>query len=191
MHRIAPGLFRWTAPHPDWRGDVPEDHPLDWPRDVGCVAAEVADALVLIDPLVPDELWPEIDSLVSGRPVAVLTTLPFHQRSAAEAIERYGASTDLPDGVQAIEVPHAAERVFWLPELLTLVPGDCLIARPRDAGLRLPPAPWLQFVPGGATVEQLAADLRPLLELPIERIMVAHGEPVLSGGREALARAVS
>ena len=33
--------------------------------------------------------------------------------------------------------------------------------------------------------------LRPLLELPIERVLVSHGEPVLSGGRDALAEALA
>jgi hypothetical protein len=38
---------------------------------------------------------------------------------------------------------------------------------------------------------QLRKALRPLLELPIEMVLVSHGEPVLSGGREALAKALS
>jgi hypothetical protein len=29
--------------------------------------------------------------------------------------------------------------------------------------------------------------LTPLLELPVEQVLVSHGEPVLTGGREALA----
>ena len=33
--------------------------------------------------------------------------------------------------------------------------------------------------------------LAPLLELPVERILTFHGEPVLSGGREALARVLA
>jgi hypothetical protein len=36
----------------------------------------------------------------------------------------------------------------------------------------------------------MRAALEPLLELPIERILVSHGEPVLTGGRDALARAL-
>ena len=192
LAELVPGLFRWTAPHPDWRGtDVPDDHPLDWPQDVGCVAAHVGDATVFIDPLVPDELWPELDALAEGRPVAVLVTLPFHARSSDAVAERYGASAELPDGVIALDVPRAGERVFWLAEHAALVPGDCLIARPKDPGLCLPPQPWLDILGGGATREQLAADLRPLLDLPVERILVSHGEPVLSGAREALQRALA
>jgi hypothetical protein len=37
---------------------------------------------------------------------------------------------------------------------------------------------------------KLAASLRPLLELPVERVLVSHGEPVLRGGLEALAAAL-
>jgi hypothetical protein len=33
--------------------------------------------------------------------------------------------------------------------------------------------------------------MRPLLELPIERVLVSHGEPVLHDGRAALARALT
>jgi hypothetical protein len=33
--------------------------------------------------------------------------------------------------------------------------------------------------------------LRPLLELPVERVLVTHGEPVLDGARESLARALA
>jgi hypothetical protein len=37
---------------------------------------------------------------------------------------------------------------------------------------------------------QLRKALQPLLELPVEMVLVSHGEPVLSGGREALVRAL-
>ncbi len=44
---IRPGLRYWTAPHPEWNGAT------DWPEDVASVYYEAADALVLIDPLLP------------------------------------------------------------------------------------------------------------------------------------------
>jgi hypothetical protein len=37
---------------------------------------------------------------------------------------------------------------------------------------------------------KLAASLRPLLELPVERVLVSHGEPVLQDGSQALAAAL-
>jgi len=33
--------------------------------------------------------------------------------------------------------------------------------------------------------------LAPLLELPVDRVLVSHGEPVLENGREAIARALA
>jgi hypothetical protein len=38
---------------------------------------------------------------------------------------------------------------------------------------------------------ELAALMQPLVDLPIERVLVSHGEPVLRGGRAALARAIA
>jgi hypothetical protein len=35
------------------------------------------------------------------------------------------------------------------------------------------------------------AALRPLLELPVDRVLVTHGEPVLEDGLEALERALA
>jgi hypothetical protein len=37
----------------------------------------------------------------------------------------------------------------------------------------------------------LAELLRPLVDLPIERVLVSHGEPVLTGARAALVRAIA
>ena len=48
---LAPGLWRWTARHPDWT----EDDAGDWDSDVGCVYCEVDGGIVTIDPLVPSE----------------------------------------------------------------------------------------------------------------------------------------
>jgi hypothetical protein len=55
----------------------------------------------------------------------------------------------------------------------------------EKGGVRLCPESWL---PSGVKHPKVRAALRPLLELPIERILVSHGEPVLTGGRRALAR---
>ena len=55
--------------------------------------------------------------------------------------------------------------------------------RPTDEPLRLCPERWL----GKASHEDLRASLRPLLELPVEQVLVSHGEPVLRAGHAALA----
>ena len=61
-------------------------------------------------------------------------------------------------------------------------------ARP-GGGLRVCPQPWLGYLPGGLTVAELRDRLRPLLDLPVELVLVSHGEPVLAaGGRGARRR---
>jgi hypothetical protein len=44
---------------------------------------------------------------------------------------------------------------------------------------------------GGYTRADLRAALLPLLELPVEMVLVSHGEPVLSDGHTALERALA
>ena len=57
-------------------------------------------------------------------------------------------------------------------------------AKPRatDEPLRLCPERWL----GKPTHADLRASLRPLLELPVEHVLVSHGAPVVGDGRRAL-----
>ena len=195
LTQIRPGLYRWTAPHPAYEPDPQPDSPADWPEQVGCVAYEAPDALVLIDPLVPDSLWPALDRLADGRRVAVLTTIGFHRRSRDAVAERYAASTSrakktLPAGVETIPIRRAGETMVWIPEHATLVPGDRILGG-REGGLRVCHDSWLRYLPTGMTGTELREALRPLLRLPIELVLVSHGEPVLSGGREALERAIA
>jgi hypothetical protein len=199
LQELRPGLYRWTARHPDAELDPDPGSPADWGPDVASVAYAAQDALVLVDPLVPAErgdLQDELDELVRGhgRPVVILTTLQFHRRSREELASRYGASSSrakksLPEGVETIQIRGAGETMVWLPERRALIPGDRLLGGDRG-GLRLCPESWLRYLPSKMTQAELRKALRPLLDLPVEIVLVSHGEPVLSGGREALAGAL-
>lgn len=191
---LAPGLWRWTAVHPEAVVDPEPGSPADWGPEVGSVAYVADDTLVLIDPLVPDELWARLDELADGRRVLVLTTLGFHRRSRDAVAERYGASTSrarkaLPSGVVPIPLRGAGETMYWLPEVRTLVPGDRLLGD-GEGGVRVCPDSWLRYLKGSVDGSRLRVLLGPLLDLPVERILTSHGEPVLERGREALARAL-
>jgi hypothetical protein len=191
IEELRPGLHRWTADHPDAETDPEPGSPADWEPAVGSVAFEAEDALLLVDPLVPDDGWAALDALVErhGRPVALLTTIRFHGRSRKQVSARYGASEIVPRGVETLPLPEAGETMVWLPEPRALVPGDRILGGdPR--GLRLCPDSWLRYLPSGMTRAQLREELRPLLDLPIELVLVSHGEPVLDRGRDALARAI-
>src|SRR5690348_11731630 len=115
MDELAPGLHRWTAPHPEWQDGAVADSPADWPRDVGSVLYDAGESVLLIDPLVPDEIWPRLDELVAGRPVAVFTTIGFHERSRDAVAARYDGAPALPDDVRLLEIPRAGETMAWLP----------------------------------------------------------------------------
>jgi hypothetical protein len=195
LQEVAPGLWRWTAIHPEAEDNPEPGSPADWPAEVGSVAYVVDDTLVLIDPLVPEAAWPELDELARGRKVIVLTTLGFHRRSRDEVVQRYDASTsrarsNLPSNVIPIPVRRAGETLFWLPDVRTLVPGDRLLGD-EAGGVRVCPDSWLGYLKPGLTGAELRVTLQPLLDLPVERVLTSHGEPVLSRGREALARALN
>ena len=192
MQTLAPGLRRWTVRHEGWE------------EDVGCVAVETGDGLVLIDPLDPP---PEV-----AEPAHVLLTVFWHYRSAkAIAAPRVWAPTrskrplenrgvavtdvvgdELPGGIVAFQTARPAEVAYWLPEQRAVVVGDVLLgagAKPRatDDPLRLCPERWL----GKARHADLRESLAPLLELPAERVLVSHGAPVLDNGRTELERVLA
>lgn len=182
--RIADGLWRWTARHPEWKPGE------GWEPDVGCVYYEDPEVVVLIDPLVPagkDEprFWRALDRDVGrqGLPVVVLLTSPWHERSKADVEARYGVSRVVPAGVQAFPVAPD-EDVFWIPDHGALVIGDALLDTPE--GLRLQPAEWVE-----GDYRAFVAAMQDLTRLPIEHLLPSHGEPVLANGREALAQAHS
>jgi glyoxylase-like metal-dependent hydrolase (beta-lactamase superfamily II) len=186
LTEVASGLRRWTAWHEEWR------------EEVGCLAADTDDGLVLIDPLDPPRGL--------RRPQHVLLTLRWHARSAkaprvwahrreVRSLANRGVEVTnpipgdkLPGRIQAFETARPGEVVYWLPRQRAVAVGDVLLgagAKPRatDEPLRLCPERWL----GTATHDDLRRSLAPLLELPVARVLVSHGEPVLRGGARALA----
>jgi glyoxylase-like metal-dependent hydrolase (beta-lactamase superfamily II) len=190
LTEIAPGLRRWTAWHDEWE------------EDVGSLAVDTEDGLVLIDPLDPPSELPP--------PEHVLLTIHWHARSAeaphvwahkrtARLLAKRGVeltdpvgSRSLPGTIEAIETARPGEVVYWLPQQRAVAVGDVLLgagAKPRDTGapLRLCPERWL----GKATHGDLRESLAPLLEYPVESVLVSHGEPALSGGAAALAAALA
>jgi glyoxylase-like metal-dependent hydrolase (beta-lactamase superfamily II) len=189
MDQVARGLRRWTAYHEHWE------------EDVASHALESSDGLILFDPLDPPE---EL-----RRPDHVLVTVFWHGRSTAEldagrvwaqsrsarplenrgvtVTDSFRAGDELPAGIRAFQTARSNEVVFWLPEQRAIVVGDVLLgagAKPRATSdpLRLCPERWL----GKGTHDDLRETLRPLLELPVELVLTAHGAPVIEDGAAAL-----
>src|SRR5438105_6916034 len=122
MQELRRGLYRWTAAHPESEPGAEKDSVGDWLRDVGCVAYDAGDVVVLVDPLVDE--WQALDELVAGRPVAVVTTMPGHERSRAEVGARY--PTAGPRRIDPEQLQCVAGTTHRLTQHRTTVPGDRL-----------------------------------------------------------------
>ena len=183
-------LSWWTAPHPDWEPGE------DWPEDVPVVRYETRDEVVLIDPFLPADGGFD----PHGKPVRVLLTQGAHYRGTAEVVARYGASvwappnarwrkipnpstTDvLPTGVEAIDLDGEPQQVvFLIREHATLVTGDVLSG---TGGV-------LHVFVDEADPDRLLPALAALGELPIERVIIPHGDPILTDGAARIRSAVA
>jgi hypothetical protein len=122
----------------------------------------------------------------------VVTTLGFHRRSRDEVVARYAPAPAgvLPPGVELVPIRWADESMVWIEQHGALVPGDRLIGD-GAGGLRLCPQEWLEYLPRDLTLYELRIALAPLLELPVEMVLVSHGEPLLRGGADAIRSAIS
>jgi glyoxylase-like metal-dependent hydrolase (beta-lactamase superfamily II) len=199
VRELRPGLWRWTAAHPEW------EHAEHWGPEVGSVYAELPDALVMVDPLVPqdeeDRFWEALDRDVErvGKPVHVLLTVHWHERSVAAVLDRYKATLwrpeekgELPAGVHAEVVKGSdwVEALFFLEPHRALIAGDLLIGK-AGGGIELPVG-WFPKGEQDWAQQELKPELRKrLAELPVELVVVSHGEPVLEDGAAALERALA
>jgi hypothetical protein len=195
MNEIAPGIFHWTATHPDIGMSVSSHY--------------VAPAGIVIDPLEPEDGMGFFDDL-DVAPQQIVLTSGLHWRHSDRFRDRYGATVrapvaaarryegtrgrdfepfddgdELAPGVTAVEVGGIAPDDYALH--IQHGPGALLLA---DAVMRY--GETLGFFPdnlwGDPGREQAAVrdSLRGLVTRDFELLLFAHGEPLLTGGREAL-----
>jgi hypothetical protein len=216
VRELREGLWHWQAPHPDWTPEqrwprqvssyAIDDgvrlllfDPLAVPEELLALAREPA--IVLTAP------WHERDtrSLVERLGGAVFAPPPD---SAQDLMDKYGATVEqagdgspdlkwlrsgaydihwyaagdrLPIGIEAYEGREHNDLALWHARAGAVIAGDSLVDFGAGFGLN----EWLR---SGVTREQVAARLRPLLDLPIEVVCPAHGAPT---DRVALERALS
>lgn len=195
---LAPGLWWWTARHPDW------EPTQSWDPEVRCFYVEAEDATLVVDPLIPADdsarFWTALDRDVERRalPVAVLLTQAAHGRSAGELGSRYGAEIwgheearekvgnaafhavepgeSVPGGhVLAFDQEERGSGTpLYLHTHRAVAIGDVFIS--RDDGLRV----WWGHGASddGWYGDRLLPSLERWLELPIEHVLVAHGPQV-------------
>jgi glyoxylase-like metal-dependent hydrolase (beta-lactamase superfamily II) len=184
---VAPGLWLWRVEHPDWKPG------FEWQPLVTSTCVESGGEVALLDPLAPraqaDELWARLDA---RPPTLVVVLKPDHVRDVDLFVRRYDVpafgprlfwrddipetelqgidpGTELPGGLVALYDGRGRnETPLWLPEQRALVFADALTA--PEGELRIWATPWHE--------ERALPALRALLELPFERVIVSHGEPV-------------
>jgi hypothetical protein len=210
VRELRPGVWYWQSPHPAWDGEE------GWPELVSSYAIELGDDVLLFDPLdVPEELHSRATAVVLTAPYherdARRLGLPVHTPPAdtwQDWVEKFGVdpervrgmeSEDLawlrageseghfhapgpwPFGITAYAGREDNDLIFWLPSIKALVTGDSLSDFGDGLGIQL----------GGrknVTHDDVTRQLRPLLGLPIELVLPAHGHPT---NRTALETALS
>lgn len=197
MREILPGIHHWTAIHPRIRQPVSSYF--------------VEETQLLIDPLVPRE---GLEWFERRPPQQVVLTNRHHYRQSdrfAEAfdcivrcsepglhefedgphVEGFAFGDELAPGVTAVEI----DAICPDETALHIAIGDGVIAF-ADALVRPGGCP-LTFVPDflmgddpKAVKAALLDSLQDLLELPFDSLLLAHGEPLVGGGKHAIRRFV-
>lgn len=196
IRELRPGLWHWTARHPQWSADDDlAGH--RWGPRVSSYAFALGDRLVLIDPAVPPG---GLDELLAGREAAVVLTCPWHARDAQTLgvplfapppdpgdpeplnATNYTAGDTLALGITAFAGLEPVDLVLWIESHRALVFGDTLAD--LGHGLELPD----DWGPRDVSHPAVLESLRPLLDLPVELVLPTHGPPA---GRDALDHALA
>ena len=193
MDEIAPGLWHWKALRESIGSEVSSYY----------LAAEH----VLIDAMIPSEGLGWFDE--HGRPEHVLLTNRHHDRDAwrlCEAfdctvycvrngvhelegrgpVEAFEFDDDLPGGVVAYEVDAICpdECALHVPAHRALAVADGVVRWPADGPLRFVPDELMDEPE--RTKSGLRDAYRRLLDLDFDRLLLAHGDPITHGAKDAL-----
>jgi glyoxylase-like metal-dependent hydrolase (beta-lactamase superfamily II) len=195
MDEVLPNVFHWTRVHENLRAPVHSYY--------------VADRLLLIDPMEPEDGLDAVAGLGDGAPERIVLTVRHHLRHAERFAERFGCDIVAHEaGLHAFaggpEVTGFAFGEEVAPgvtalELGALTPEDTVLhIRAGRHGLHFGDGlirhdGALGFVPDRlmgddpqAVKQRTFERLRTLLEEDFDALLFAHGEPLAPGGRDAL-----
>jgi hypothetical protein len=193
VREIAPGLWHWTAQHEHIHIDVSSYY--------------LSDERVLIDPMVPAEGLEWFGE--HGAPEHVLLTNRHHDRHAWRLRKAFGCAVhcirnglhelqgrgpvepfdfgaELPGGAVAFEVDAICpdETALHIAAQHVLACADGVVRWPGHSELTFVPDQFMD------NPDQTKAGLRDayrrLLDLDFDILLLAHGDPVVGGGHDAL-----
>jgi hypothetical protein len=194
MREIAPGLWHWTAHRASIGAEVSSYYLLP--------------EAVVIDPMLPAEGLAWFSE--HGPPAHALLTNRHHDRDAWKLREAFGCEVhcvdaglheltgrgpvvafepgdELPGGVLACTVGAICpdESALYIASRRALACADGVVRRRGHEELSFVPDSLMDDPE--ATKAGLREAYRSLLSLDFDLLLLAHGEPLLSGGRAALA----
>lgn len=192
MKEIAPGLWHWTARHDHIGADVSSYYLLG--------------ERVLIDPMIPVEGLDWFEE--RGRPEHLVLSNRHHDRDAWKLRKAFDCTVhcirnglheldgrgpvspfdfgdELPGGIIVHEVDAICpdETALHIPAHSALACADGVV---RWGGDELSFVPDFLMDDPEDTKLALREAYRGLLELDFERLLLAHGAPVIGGGKAAL-----
>jgi glyoxylase-like metal-dependent hydrolase (beta-lactamase superfamily II) len=134
VRELHPGLWHWTAPHPDWRSSEP------WDQNVSSYAIDDGERLLFFDPIAPPS---ELERLAAERETAIVLTAPWHERDMQGLVERleipvYAPRPDTAEDLMRMFGLTAEQAGDGSPDLVWLRAERPDNWRPYAAGDRLP-----------------------------------------------------
>jgi hypothetical protein len=192
MEEILPGVWHWTATHPNTGSTVSSY----WVRPSRAV----------IDVLLPEE---GIEAFVEEPPERVLLSNRHHLRHAERFAERFGCAIEcskpglheFEDGgpdVRGFDFGDQVAPGIQALEVGAICPDECALLVEEAGALSI--ADGIRHYDGelgffsdrllGDDPEGVKAGLREsyrgLLELEFDSLLFAHGDPIVGGGKDAL-----
>lgn len=190
MNEIRPGIFHWTSAHPNLGIEVSSYY--------------LAGERVLLDPLEPTEgiAWfrdqPPEHVLLSNRHhlrhsrrfaegfgCSIRVSRPgMHEFAPDDRVEPFDFGDELPGGIRAHEVGVLCpdESALHVPAHRALAVADGVV---NYGGLGFAPDEFLGDDPD-AVKDGLRAAYARLLDLDFETLLLAHGDPLVGGAKDAL-----
>jgi hypothetical protein len=193
MRELAPGLWHWTARH----------------KHIDALVSSyyLARERVLIDPMIPGEGVDWFEQ--RPRPEHAVLTNRHHDRDSWQLRERLGCTVHcirngiheldrrgpveafdfgdtLPGGIVVHEIDAICpdETALYIPAHRALACADGVVRWSPDGELGFVPD-WLMDDPE-RTRQGLRDAYRRLLELDFDVLLLAHGEPIVADGKDAL-----